>query len=67
MARGMALLRVPVFNGDGKKVLAKEGFGFFFFNIVAPLLTLFLSAHSLLCHDTVEAYLTRRLGFNGKL
>lgn len=35
--------------------------------VVVLLLTLFFSAHSLQCQDTVETYLTRRLGFNGKL
>lgn len=35
--------------------------------VVVLLLTLFFSAHSLQCQDTIETYLTRRLGFNGKL
>lgn len=40
----------------GKMVFLFYLFIFFF---VAQLLTLFFSAHSLLCHDTVETYLSR--------
>lgn len=46
---------------------AKDGGVFLVFFSSSAAHLVFFFAHSLLCHATVETYLTHRLGFNGKL